>query len=743
MREWDKLQWTWAAVSIATFLHFVTLWDPAFKGWGDVFYFCGARLQYCTCKMHWNLLGWGKGAILWNFVLATALGLQKLVIQTGLDGLLPGEEVVTKESFVSILWRLIPYWLNNWEQQWGAECSSMLFELPHYALELLVVLPLVQIICSRLRILALAPGRHLVHADAADEQDTENLAPDILTGTWHVDPAQRRLLPRLRANWRVMLFMVAMASIAAFNALTFSLAMEQTVLSHVRTPPAIVQQCPAFKVLVNPFSPHVHSAGAGYLASRFSSRKNSAKLAARLGGFADAFAAHAAPNVTQAFEDKRCAAMNYNPDKGWAHHLVSLLHTQHASVQPAEIFQRKMDKHVRELAKICSTGRSEAIAMVEVLLAIMRLCCEKFFVLATVFAAYLLYRDDVPFYARIIARTNHHLSSFYQKTILYCFPAICWIYGAGWMFSGFASLIFWAAPVQQIVHWTRTNATVIRPVGLKDATEEEVERMNGSCAVCWGDMGAPLPRAAMQMLGAGGGARPPAPVEALAPGKALPCGHAFHTACIRRWLAQCHRQSREPTCPMCNATIQLEVTWRIPNVFRARKRRQARAHAPAPVQGQQPPVGNQWRNADLPAMLNDAEVLIPPNEAGWELADGAQEAEQDAAALQQAGADADNVVFSDEDDLSSQSEHSSAEDDSSPGGFTSITDAIEASMSAQAESSDGAYAESNAQSRVGMAQDAADEHKIELLSRNPFTSIHNRRRLHVRRRPGETETPDQ
>lgn len=59
-----------------------------------------------------------------------------------------GEEVVTKESFVSILWRLIPYWLNNWEQQWGAECSSMLFELPHYALELLVVLPLVQVIRS-------------------------------------------------------------------------------------------------------------------------------------------------------------------------------------------------------------------------------------------------------------------------------------------------------------------------------------------------------------------------------------------------------------------------------------------------------------------------------------------------------------------------------------------------------------------------------------------------------------------
>jgi len=51
---------------------------------------------------------------------------------------------VTKESFISICWRLIPYWLNNWEQRWGAEVSSMTFELPHFAMELLVVLPVVQ-----------------------------------------------------------------------------------------------------------------------------------------------------------------------------------------------------------------------------------------------------------------------------------------------------------------------------------------------------------------------------------------------------------------------------------------------------------------------------------------------------------------------------------------------------------------------------------------------------------------------
>lgn len=61
-----------------------------------------------------------------------------------------GEEVVTKESLVSFCWRLIPYWLNSWEQQWGAECSSVMFELPHFALELLVVLPCVQVMAMHL-----------------------------------------------------------------------------------------------------------------------------------------------------------------------------------------------------------------------------------------------------------------------------------------------------------------------------------------------------------------------------------------------------------------------------------------------------------------------------------------------------------------------------------------------------------------------------------------------------------------
>lgn len=125
-----------------------------------------------------------------------------------------GEEVVTKESFISICWRLVPYWLNNWEQSWGAECSSMMFELPHFAVELLVILPCVQILCSRMKILAfpvvaLPPpeeenrdeGRQQQQqplGGAAGRFEREHFAPNILKGYWELRPEQKRLLPRLK-----------------------------------------------------------------------------------------------------------------------------------------------------------------------------------------------------------------------------------------------------------------------------------------------------------------------------------------------------------------------------------------------------------------------------------------------------------------------------------------------------------------------------------------------------------------
>lgn len=60
-------------------------------------------------------------------------------------GLLPGEEYIDHEAFQTVFVRLIPYWFNQWEQQWGVECTSLLFELPYFATELLVILPFVQV----------------------------------------------------------------------------------------------------------------------------------------------------------------------------------------------------------------------------------------------------------------------------------------------------------------------------------------------------------------------------------------------------------------------------------------------------------------------------------------------------------------------------------------------------------------------------------------------------------------------
>ena len=53
------------------------------------------------------------------------------------------------------------------------------------------------------------------------------------------------------------------------------------------------------------------------------------------------------------------------------------------------------------------------------------------------------------------------------QVILYSFPAICWLYGAGILFSTFVSVVFWGASVQQLVESVRKNSTIVRPMGLR------------------------------------------------------------------------------------------------------------------------------------------------------------------------------------------------------------------------------------------------------------------------------------
>jgi hypothetical protein len=67
------------------------------QSWGDVYFFCGRQYEYCSPAFRWNRKGWAKALVLWNLALSSALAVQKLIIVLGLGGLLPGEEVVTKE----------------------------------------------------------------------------------------------------------------------------------------------------------------------------------------------------------------------------------------------------------------------------------------------------------------------------------------------------------------------------------------------------------------------------------------------------------------------------------------------------------------------------------------------------------------------------------------------------------------------------------------------------------------------
>lgn len=79
------------------------------------------------------------------------------------------------------------------------------------------------------------------------------------------------------------------------------------------------------------------------------------------------------------------------------------------------VFHRKLDQHIREISKMQDREHMELIPLVEVALAIMRLSCEKFFVLISVLAAYLLFRDDVPYTVRVLIRVNHRISMMFQR----------------------------------------------------------------------------------------------------------------------------------------------------------------------------------------------------------------------------------------------------------------------------------------------------------------------------------------
>lgn len=75
-----------------------------------------------------------------------------------------------------------------------------------------------------------------------------------------------------------------------------------------------------------------------------------------------------------------------------------------------------------------------SIPLIEAALALMRLSTEKFFVLLSLYVAFLLFRIPPPAVATLIS-VNARISNAFARLVLYSFPCVCWVYGAGVVFS--------------------------------------------------------------------------------------------------------------------------------------------------------------------------------------------------------------------------------------------------------------------------------------------------------------------
>jgi hypothetical protein len=68
------------------------------------------------------------------------------------------------------------------------------------------------------------------------------------------------------------------------------------------------------------------------------------------------------------------------------------------------------------------------------------------------------------------------------QVILYTFPAICWAYGAGFVFSAFVSVVFWGGPALRLLELVRLHSATVRPSMLTPANEVNYIALHATCA---------------------------------------------------------------------------------------------------------------------------------------------------------------------------------------------------------------------------------------------------------------------
>ena len=77
-------------------------------------------------------------------------------------------------------------------------------------------------------------------------------------------------------------------------------------------------------------------------------------------------------------------------------------------------------KHASEISRMQSSSYRDLTLCVEAALTIMRLSCEHYFTLISVLAAYLLFRQQPPLWAKRIIWLNHRVSTMFKKVGCRC-----------------------------------------------------------------------------------------------------------------------------------------------------------------------------------------------------------------------------------------------------------------------------------------------------------------------------------
>lgn len=81
-------------------------------------------------------------------------------------------------------------------------------------------------------------------------------------------------------------------------------------------------------------------------------------------------------------------------------------------------------KHAQEISRMQSPQYQDLTMCVEAALTIMRLSCEQYFTLISVFAAYLFFRQRPPLLARQIIYLNHRVSTIFKKVTVWCLSCV-------------------------------------------------------------------------------------------------------------------------------------------------------------------------------------------------------------------------------------------------------------------------------------------------------------------------------